>query len=166
MAGRFDGVLCLPGTHAKRVHVSAGGIVSFATLMTGEIFALLAGSSVLRHSVGSDEWSEPDFAEAVEDAMARPEKFAARLFGLRAASLLENLRPERARARLSGLLIGLELAGSKPYWLGREVALIGDAALARTYRAGLALCGLDAEPQDAKAMTLAGLVAARSASSV
>jgi 2-dehydro-3-deoxygalactonokinase len=71
--------------------------------------------------------------------MARPEKFAARLFGLRAPSLPENLRPERARARLSGLLIGLELAGSRPYWLGREVALIGHAALARTYRSGRAL---------------------------
>lgn len=159
---RFDGVLCLPGTHSKWVHVSAGEIVSFATFMTGEVFALLAGSSVLRHSVGSDEWSGADFDEAVEDAMARPEKFASRLFGLRAASLLENLRPERARARLSGLLIGLELAGSRPYWLGREVALIGDAALARTYRSGLALSGIDAEPQDTTAMTLSGLVAARS----
>ena len=73
---RFDGVLCLPGTHTKWVHVSAGEIVSFATFMTGEVFGLLANSSVLRHSVGSDEWSDADFAEAVEDAMARPEKFA------------------------------------------------------------------------------------------
>jgi 2-dehydro-3-deoxygalactonokinase len=161
---RFDGVLCLPGTHTKWVHVSAGEIVSFATFMTGEIFGLLATSSVLRHSVGSDEWSDADFGEAVGDAMARPERFASRLFGLRAASLLENLRPERARARLSGLLIGLELAGSRPYWLGREVALIGDPALARTYRAGRALCGLEAGLEDATAMTLAGLVAARSAS--
>ena len=159
---RFDGVLCLPGTHTKWVHVSAGEIVSFATFMTGEVFALLAGSSVLRHSVGSDEWSEADFAEAVEDAMARPEKFASRLFGLRAASLLENLRPERARARLSGLLIGLELAGSKPLLAGprgrpdrRRRAWRGPTA------SGLALSGLEAEPQDAEAMTLAGLVAAR-----
>ncbi len=44
----FDGVACLPGTHTKWCHVSAGEVVSFASYMTGEIFALLAGSSVLR----------------------------------------------------------------------------------------------------------------------
>ncbi len=59
-------------------------------------------------------------------------------------------------------MLGLELAGSRPCWLGREVALIGDAGLARSYRAGLALSGFEAETRDATAMTLAGMVAARS----
>ena len=34
----FDGVICLPGTHTKWVHISAGEIISFRTFMTGEIF--------------------------------------------------------------------------------------------------------------------------------
>ena len=54
-----------------------------------------------------------DFLEAVEDGLARPERVAARLFGLRAEALLHGLAPERARARLSGLLIGAELAGAR-----------------------------------------------------
>ena len=39
----FEGIACLPGTHTKWAHVSAGEVVSFASYMTGEIFALLAG---------------------------------------------------------------------------------------------------------------------------
>jgi len=42
----FDGVLCLPGTHTKWVHISAKEIVSFQTVMTGELFALLSQNSV------------------------------------------------------------------------------------------------------------------------
>ena len=110
----FEGVACLPGTHTKWVHLSAGEVVSFASYMTGEIFALLATASVLRKTVAPDGWSEPDFLQAVEDGMARPERAASRLFGLRAEALLHGLAPERARARLSGLLIGAELAGSPP----------------------------------------------------
>lgn len=156
----FDGVACLPGTHTKWVHVSAGEIVSFASFMTGEIFALLATQSVLRHSVAAEGWSGEDFAAAVGDALARPERLAAALFGLRAENLLAGLAPERARARLSGLLIGAELAGARPYWLGRDVVLIGAPRLVAAYRETLATCGLAARSRDATAMTLAGLTAA------
>ncbi|MBA3324517.1 MAG: 2-dehydro-3-deoxygalactonokinase, partial [Rhodobacteraceae bacterium] len=130
---RFDGVACSPGTHTKWAHVSAGEIVSFASFMTGEIFALLSTESVLRHSVAEDGWSTPDFADAVEEMLAHPERLATRLFGIRAAGLLAGLAPERARARLSGLLIGAELAGARPYWLGRDVVLIGTPALNDAY---------------------------------
>ena len=117
---------------------------------------------MLRKTVGAGGWSEPDFLEAVEDGLARPERVAARLFGLRAEALLHGLAPERARARLSGLLIGAELAGARPYWLGREVVLIGaDRAGRRPTATALALGGLAARIVDATAMTRAGLAAAR-----
>ena len=106
---RFEGVACLPGTHTKWCHLSAGEVVSFASYMTGEIFALMATQSVLRRTVAVEGWSKADFLDAVEDGLARPERVAARLFGLRAEALLHGLEPERARARLSGLLIGAEL---------------------------------------------------------
>jgi 2-dehydro-3-deoxygalactonokinase len=158
---RFDGVACLPGTHTKWCHLSAGEVVSFTSYMTGEIFALLASQSVLRKTLGTEGWSDADFAEAVEDGLARPERVASRLFGLRAEALLHGLAPERARARLSGLLIGAELAGARPYWLGREVVLIGATALADAYRTALGLGGLTARVVDATEMTRAGLAAAR-----
>ena len=94
----FDGVACLPGTHTKWVHLSAGEVVSFASYMTGELFALLATQSVLRKTVGQDGWSEPDFLEAVDETLSRPERMAARLFPLRAEALLHGLAA-RARPR-------------------------------------------------------------------
>ncbi len=157
----FDGVACLPGTHSKWAHLSAGEVVAFASFMTGELFALLSRQSVLRHSVAADGWSDGDFAEAVEDTLSRPERMVARLFGLRAEALIADLTPDRARARLSGLLIGVELAAARPYWLGREVVLIGATGTTRAYAAALALTGLAPRTLPATEMTLAGLAAAR-----
>lgn len=162
-APRFDGVAVLPGTHTKWARLSAGEVVSFRTAMTGELFALLAERSVLRHSVGAEEAAEETgtaFAEAVADALARPEALAVSLFGVRAASLLQGTPPAAARARLSGLLIGAELAALRPYWLGQEVAVIADGGLARAYREALAAQGCPVRGWSAEALTLAGLSAA------
>jgi 2-dehydro-3-deoxygalactonokinase len=160
---RFDGVACLPGTHTKWAHVSAGEVVSFASYMTGEIFALLATQSVLRRTVASDGWNEAAFLTGLEEGFARPDRVPARLFGLRAGALVGELDPVVARARLSGLLIGGEIAAAKPYWLGRDVVLIGAPALAKAYLVALGLAGLDARTADATAMTVAGLAAAHEA---
>ncbi len=152
----FDGVLCLPGTHTKWVQVSAGEIVSFRTAMTGELFALLSKSSTLRHSIGPG-WDDEIFAEAVTDALARPETLAARLFSVRADSLIHGLDPGAARARVSGLLIGAELAAMRAYWLGQPVALIGETGLNSVYSRALAVQGLVAESFQADELTRAGL---------
>ena len=157
---RFDGVICLPGTHSKWAHVSAGEVVSFQTFMTGEMFALLSAQSVLRHGIAA-EGDDPDaFDAAVAEAMARPERLAARLFSLRAEGLVNGLSPITARARLSGLLIGAELAGAKPYWLGQRVRLIGTAGLVASYARALAAQGVTADLLPAAECTLAGLAVA------
>lgn len=162
----FDGVFCLPGTHSKWVRVSAGEVVGFRTFMTGELFALLAERSVLRHSVDAAAdapWDEAAFDAGVADAMARPEALSGRLFGLRAETLLEDLPATAARARLSGLLIGVELAAAKGWWLGQNLALIGEAPLAHRYGAALAAQGVSAPVRPTADATLAGLSAARRA---
>lgn len=157
----FDGVLCLPGTHSKWVHVSAGEVVSFQTFMTGEMFALLSQGSVLRHGMAGDGWDDAAFDAALSDALSRPERLGARLFSIRAEGLLAGLPPAAARARLSGLLIGTELAAAKPYWLGQPVAVIGSDALARAYGRALAAQGAAPHVLNATDCTLAGLSAAR-----
>jgi 2-dehydro-3-deoxygalactonokinase len=156
----WDGILCLPGSHTKWVEVSAGEVVSFRTFMTGEIFAAIRRCTVLRHTV-TGGWDDDAFAEALADAMSRPEALAQRLFGLRAEALLHGLDPAAATARLSGLLLGLELAAARPYWLGREIIIIGEAALARRYQAALIAQGTTVSVADADRTTLAGLAAAR-----
>ncbi len=157
---QFDGVICLPGTHTKWVHVSAGEIVSFRTFLTGEMFALLAGQSVLRHSVAEEGWDDPAFAEAMAHVLSRPAALAADLFSLRAEALLHGLDPVTARARLSGLLIGAELAAARPYWLGPQVAVIGAAGMAGAYTTALEAQGVPVVQADVQEMTLAGLRAA------
>lgn len=155
----FDGVICLPGTHTKWVHVSAGEIVSFRTAMTGEMFALLSERSVLRHSVG-EGWDAEAFASGVDQSLSRPEALAADLFSLRAEGLLVGLDGAAARARLSGLLIGAELAAMRPYWLGQQVALIGAERLSTAYAEALQAQGVPTQMAGAEQMTLAGLTAA------
>ena len=156
---RFDGVICLPGTHTKWAHVSAGEIVSFRTAMTGELFALLTEQSVLRHSVGQG-WDADAFSAGVDQTLSRPETLAASLFSLRAEGLVAGLDGDAARARLSGLLIGAELAAMRPYWLGQAVAIVGAEALSAAYATALETQGVPVERADAEEMTLAGLTAA------
>ncbi len=157
----FDGVICLPGTHSKWAHVSAGEVVSFQTFMTGEMFALLSQQSVLRHGMAGDGWDQGAFDRGVDDAFSRPEKIAARLFTLRAEGLLAGLSADSARARLSGLLIGSELAAAKPYWLGQRVVLVGAERLAASYAQALAAQSVPSETLDATACTLSGLATAQ-----
>jgi 2-dehydro-3-deoxygalactonokinase len=156
----FDGTICLPGTHAKWVQISAGEIVSFRTFMTGELFAAISAHTVLRHSVGGGQ-DPAAFAEAVRDGMTSPEALTARLFGLRAEGLLHGLGAEAATSRLSGLLIGLELAGARGYWLGTRLALVGGGGLTRLYATALEVQGVVPEIADGDDMVLAGLKAAR-----
>jgi len=156
----WDGVLCLPGTHTKWVEVSAGEVVSFQTCMTGDLFAAITGHTVLRHSTGGTDWDDAAFDSALADTLSRPEKLAARLFSLRAEGLLHGLSAGAARARLSGLLIGAELAATRPYWLGQQIGVIGAGAVAGLYVRALAAQGAPATQADAARVTLAGLTAA------
>lgn len=157
----WDGVICLPGTHTKWVQVSAGEVVSFETHMTGEMFSLLSSHSVLRHSLTGTAWDDEAFDAAVDQTLSKPEKLAARLFAIRADDLLNGIGSATARARLSGLLIGAELAAARPYWLGTRIAILGASDLATPYARALERQGAFATVADAERMTLAGLTAAK-----
>ncbi|MFN4153923.1 MAG: 2-dehydro-3-deoxygalactonokinase [Paracoccaceae bacterium] len=153
----FDGVMCLPGTHSKWAQISAGEVVSFQTFMTGELFALLSEQSVLRHGMAGKGWDDAAFDSGLSDALSRPDRIGAQLFTLRAEGLIADLPPESARARLSGLLIGVELAAAKPYWLGQPVTLIGTEALCHSYARALSAQGVTARILPDTECTLAGL---------
>lgn len=158
----WDGVICLPGTHSKWVHVSADEVVSFQTFLTGETFSLMAEHSILRHAMSG--WDPAGFTEGLAQGLDRPDRLLARLFTLRAEGLLQGLSPAVARARLSGLLIGAEIASAKPYWLGQRVAILGEDSLARLYAQALESLAVPVSLHDVTAATLAGLTAARAAS--
>ena len=155
---------CMPGTHCKWVTVENGRVKTFGTWPTGELYALIAGQSILRHSLGEPPAavtaSSPAFAEACRTALAEGGDFSARLFSIRAGTLLNGLSPADAAARLSGLLIGAEIASARlhlPPLPARRVVLVASGPLAGLYGAAFALAGFEVRSVDAEAAVRAGL---------
>ena len=161
----FDGVACLPGTHAKWARLRGGRVETFRTCLTGELFELLAERSVLRHSVDATGSRGDGFVGAVRVAAREPAAALAGLFSLRAEHLLYGLDPSAARDRLSGTLIGLELAAVRPWFDegldggpdGGALVVVGDGELADAYVEALAAIDRRAVREPAAPLTLAGL---------
>jgi len=102
--GLGAGLVCMPGTHSKWVELREGAVERFATFMTGDIYAAMAGHSILKLAVeGQPEADarDPAFAEAVLFAAHNPQLAAARLFGIRAGPLLGLREPDKAASLLS-----------------------------------------------------------------
>ena len=156
----FAGTLCLPGTHTKWVRIENGRIEKFQTVMTGELFGLLANHSVLRHSVQSPAHDSEAFADGCRLTIERPEVGLSEFFRIRARALLQAEKSEASRGRLSGLLIGMELATARPFWQDTQIQLIGDQQLTQLYKNALELAGVPASTQDAQGLTLLGLTSA------
>lgn len=158
---KFEGAACMPGTHAKWLEVAGGRLQGFRTAMTGELFALLAGGSTLSAYAGGD--SPPDtssdaFADAVRHGLRSPDTLTRDLFSVRAGPLLDKAASAGARARLSGLLIGAELAAAPPS--AGKVGLIASGAIAATYAQAFDIAGIAYQPMDGDRMAQAGLLAA------
>jgi len=156
----FEGVVCLPGTHTKWVRIGAGKLMKFQTFMTGELFDLLRFNSVLRHSLDSTSWDQNAFDKEVISAFTNPQSLAARLFGIRADALLSSLPPSQANARLSGSLIGAELAAARDFFEQQEIVIIGNSIQADIYTKALGILGKFSINRDAADVTLAGLKSA------
>ncbi len=152
---------CLPGTHSKWVKLRNGQLTHFATFMTGEWFALLCQHSVLKHSVATTAWDNSAFISGVQQGIAEPAQLLSSVFRLRAQGLLNGLAAQTARAQLSGLLLGSELAGTSHYWQGQTVHLIGSGPLATLYARALRAVRTESGTQTVvhapETMTLAGL---------
>lgn len=159
----FAGLVCLPGTHSKWVRVASGRVEAFQTFMTGELFALLSGQSVLRHSMPGQSWNDAAFAAGFAAARSDPAALARSLFAIRAAGLLRDVPPGAARARLSGLLIGAEFAAMGGEALSGAVAVIGAGGIAEIYRDAFRLAGVEPQIIAAENATLRGLCAAHDA---
>lgn len=151
-----SGLVCLPGTHSKWVRVQEGAIQSFATYMTGEVYDLLQGHSILsrlmtKGAVTPDRWFLEGVAQTQEGGLLN------RLFTARSRVLAGDLPETEVRSYLSGLLIGDELASAVTA-ADSEVFLIGAPALVALYEAALGKLGKTAVILDGDAVA-AGLFA-------
>jgi 2-dehydro-3-deoxygalactonokinase len=159
-------VVCMPGTHSKWVEASDGAVTGFRTWLTGELFSILSKQSILRHSLGeSPAPALPDdtaFRAACAQALGEGGDVGNGLFRIRAATLLQNLKPDDAAARLSGLLIGGEIASARRAFEVPEgkVILVASGALGLLYRVALELAGYTVISADADEAVRAGLIEA------
>ena len=128
--------------------------------MTGELFNLLSSHSVLRHSLDEKGSDRIEFATSIEAMAAEAAQLAARLFSIRAQSLVSELSPAAAKARLSGLLIGAELAAAKDDWFDQALTIVGNGPQAELYAEGLRVLGQAPRIVDAPHVTLIGLKSA------
>lgn len=154
--GAQQGLICLPGTHSKWVRVDGGAIAGFATYMTGEVYDLLQGHSILsrlmtKGAVNADRW----FLEGV--TLAQEGGLLNRLFTARSRVLAGDLPEAEVRSYLSGLLIGDELASALTE-ADRTVHLLGAPALTALYEAALTRLGHEVVVLEADAVA-AGLFA-------
>ncbi|MEC7615227.1 MAG: 2-dehydro-3-deoxygalactonokinase [Pseudomonadota bacterium] len=157
--GIETGLVCLPGTHAKWARVRDSRLTDFRTFMTGELYELLAARSILRHTVADGEWSDSDFVDAVTEAFTAPAKALTGLFALRAGPLLFGQDSQTGAARLSGLLIGAELAISLEAHGSEPLILAAPDGAADRYLAACALLDVACRRVDAEAAVRDGLYA-------
>lgn len=160
----FTGLVCIPGTHSKWIRIEDGRVVDFSTYMTGELFSVIARHSILAHAVeqaGPTPADGPAFHAGLDAAFKAPTALTALLFRLRAAQLLGFEQRADGAARLSGLLIGSELADAiHGHGSPRSVRLIGVGGLGRLYEVALAARGLDVTTVDAELASRRGLAKA------
>jgi 2-dehydro-3-deoxygalactonokinase len=151
-------VLVLPGTHSKWVTLEDSCITGFRTFLTGEVFALLQGSSLLAAGREFDDGPAHDAFTIGITRAAETGGVLGCLFEARAAQLRDGRSARWAYEFMSGLLLGGELAEmARMGQLPHEVSVIGGAHLAERYARALAGSNIAATPLDGDACALAGL---------
>ena len=143
---RIDGTFVLPGTHSKWARVEAGRIISFATYMTGEVFAALKDHTILGRLMEAAPADDAGFAEGVRAAarLERPGDLLHAIFMTRTLGLFDRLGPGQLSDYLSGLLIGAELLSGAQG--AQEAIVIGSPALTARYCAAGDILGMALQP--------------------
>jgi 2-dehydro-3-deoxygalactonokinase len=151
------GLVCLPGTHSKWIHLRDSTIVRFITCMTGEVFAALRTGTILAKLMTQDlAVDHPAFLRGVAKS-SEPGGLLHHLFSVRTLTLTDQLTQESSASFLSGLLIGHEVRDSMPQ--GSHVHLVGAAPLCSLYAEAIQACGgsFTMEEEDAAARGLAAI---------
>ncbi len=157
-----EGLVCMPGTHCKWARLEGGAVTGFQSFLTGELFSLLSGYSILRHAMpekGRILPDDPAFTAALDEALADPAAFMGQLFPIRAGQLLGFRSPEESFARLSGLLIGAEV-GRQVAGNSAPVILVGQEGLGALYAEALRRSGTELVLANAEEATRDALLAA------
>jgi 2-dehydro-3-deoxygalactonokinase len=153
-------VIVLPGTHSKWAIVRDARVESFATFMTGELYAVLRQHSILGR-LAVDGADDAALARGVRASLRDGAALSHDLFSSRTLALTGALASAGVADYLSGLLLGAEIAAGRRWLSEHDLAaaplmLIGDAALCARYRQAMQLADIAAAlgPADASARGL------------
>ncbi|TNC05874.1 2-dehydro-3-deoxygalactonokinase [Methylobacterium terricola] len=146
--GDADGLICLPGSHAKWARVADGRITGFSTHLTGEAFAALKDHTILGRMMTGTAAPGPAFEAGIARS-AETGGLLHHLFGTRTLGLFGRLAPEDSASYLSGLLIGHEVAAAMT--TPSLVRLLGSGPLMALYGRAIALKGGEAVAGDVDA---------------
>ena len=156
-------MVCLPGTHSKWVHMQSQEICSFATLMTGEMFALIREHSSIGSLVTDTEFHESSFLQGVHD-LQNANKIVSTsllhsLFSVRAKAVSNTLTATSIFSYLSGLIIADEIKNANTLFnlQEKELVVITDDKLKQVYSLALAAYSLNAIFLSSEAAFLNGI---------
>ncbi len=127
----MDGTIVLPGTHSKWAGLHGGKITRFATYMTGELFALLRGHSILGRLA-----LDPEDASGFDRGLAAARQsggLSHLLFSARADVLAGAMPGEAVGPYISGLLIGAEITGALDVFGSGNVIVAANGVLEELY---------------------------------
>jgi 2-dehydro-3-deoxygalactonokinase len=134
-----DALVCHPGTHNKWVTIKGGSIVSFRTVMTGELFNLLKKHSIIGDLLQGEVTVDDAFKQGARHGLEENDLPSA-LFAIRARWLLSQSEPQACASYASGLLIGTDVKiGLSGH--GGEVIVMGRPELTALYAAAIDQAG-------------------------
>ena len=155
----WDALICHPGTHNKWIVVADGRIASFRTIMTGELFSLLRGHSILADLLSGDARPGGAFDEGVRHGLEHDD-VAAELFSIRARVLLGAADRADAASYASGLLIGCDarvgLRVGRDAMAVEEIIVVGRPELTSLYAHAIGLAGRSTREVDGERAFVAG----------
>ena len=164
-SGDEPALLALPGTHNKWVLCRNGGVETFLTALTGELYAVLEKHSILLAAGDTADVDGGAFEQGVAAANRLGDaNLLHALFATRSRQVLGDLPAASAPSYLSGLCIGADVCGALALFRQRcpdiaGVTLIGEPRLTRRYRLALEQVGTAATEFDAQRAAVAGFSA-------
>lgn len=159
-------LVAMPGTHAKWVRMEGRHLTNFSTWLTGEMYAVFATESILKHAIQGEQNNvtidNPIFQRWAMRALKGEGGVMGEVFKIRAATLLNGLSPLDAAAALSGYMIGNEVRDAKRRFADdvSRALMVGSGSIGALYRFVLEEAGFDVHPLSAEITVQTGLTMA------
>jgi len=130
-----NALVVMPGTHSKWAQVINGEVISFQTIVTGELFDVLLNQTLVGQLANKDKLHIKTFERGVRCGF-ESSTIITELFQCRAGVLLEEITEDQVHSYLSGLLIGNEISEGLRSTdnLQSTVVLVGSEELCENYQ--------------------------------